>query len=409
MPTYTYTARNREGLMQMGELEAQDQETALTTLQDRGLIVTSVEPHVAASAKARRAWQRRLHNRVTTNDLILFCTQLATLIEAGVPLLRALQVLKAQVESRRLLRAIEEMHREIEGGKSFRDALARHPRIFSKFWVSLVETGEATGRLSATLTQLAHYLTTAGNIKSKVITAMIYPTILVIGAIGALAAFTLIVIPIFSRIYADFHMRLPALTLLVLQVSDLLRHHLLLVLLAVGGLVVAARQYLQAPMGRWRFDGLVLRLPLIGPFVHEVQLAYTARGLSTLLDSGVPILFALEILAHSAENTRFERALGEVKQRVTEGRSVAQLLEENSLFPPMMIQMVAVGEEVGELGQMLGRVAAYYEERVETYLARLATLFEPLALVSVGVVVIVIVVAMYLPIFQLAGGGGVAR
>ncbi|MBI4355106.1 MAG: type II secretion system F family protein [Candidatus Omnitrophica bacterium] len=409
MAAFAYTARNRTGLMETGELEAQNQDTALTVLQERGLVVTSVTPRspVSAAKVARHKGRRHLHRGVKVSDLLLVCTQLSTMLEASVPLLRALQVIQAQVESRRLLEALEEISSDIQAGKSFRDAIAKHPKIFSRFWVSLIETGEASGQLGLTLRQLERQLETAGQTKRKVASALIYPAVLLLVALIAMAVFMFYIVPVFSRVFAQFHLELPLLTRLVLGVSTVIRHQFVVVVALAIGAGIGLRRYRRTSVGRRQFDWLSLRLPVMGPLLYELHLASLARGLDTLLKSGVPVLFALEIIEHNMENVIFEEAVAEVRLRVKEGRSLAELFAQNALFPPMVVQMVAVGEEVGQLGEMLGRVAAFYEDRIETYLARLASLFEPVALLVVGTLVGIMVLAMYFPMFKLMGGGGI--
>lgn len=407
MPNFFYMARDQRSLLQSGHLEAVDEDEVLGVLQNRGLVVTRLlrqDSAVAAQAVARRRMARRLHGRVTADDKVLFCQQLAVLLEAGIPLLKSLEVISSQVESRPLLRAIDQMRQDIGGGLTFRNAMATHPKIFSSFWVSLVETGEASGHLAQSLNQLARYVESTRNIQSKAMTAMTYPLVLIGASVVVLTIFVLKVIPVFSGIFASMRVPLPALTTVIIQISDVIRHHFLLIVLGVAAAGYSLRRFVRTPEGRWLVDRLLLRLPVFRQLFLHLQLVQFAQGLGTLLESGVPILFSLEITEQSASNTVYQRAIREVKEFVREGKALADTMGRTGLFPPMMVQMIQVGEEIGELAKMLDRVATYYEGRVDTFVERMTVLFEPIAIIVMGVVIGTIVISMFLPIFQLAGG-----
>ena len=406
MPSFLYTARDRRGILQTGQLDAVDEDEVVTVLQNRGLIVTRLSHKTAEMGQAlqRRQMARRLHGKVTSDDLVLFCQQLATLLEAGIPLLKSLEVLSAQVESRALLVAVEQMRRDIEAGKTFRDALARHPNIFSSFWVNLIETGEASGHLAQSLHHLARYLESVRTLMRKASTALTYPVIMIVAAVIALAIFTLKIIPIFKGVFASMGLELPMLTLIVITVSSFVKQYFVLVVIGAIAAGYVLSQFVRSDQGRWLIDRLQLRLPGFNHFFMHFQLAQFSRGLSTLLESGVPILYGLEIMEHSATNQVYARAIGQVKESVREGKSLAEPMEATGLFPAMVVQMIQVGEEIGELGKMLDRVAKYYEEWLETFIERLAVMFEPIAIMVMAVVIGTIVLAMFLPIFRLAGG-----
>ncbi len=404
MPSFVYTARDRSGLLQTGFLEAVDEDEVLAVLQNRGLIVTGLSRRESMAVQAaKRRMTRRLHGRVTMDDQILFCQQLATLLQAGVPLLKSLEVISAQVESQVLLTALEQMRQDIEAGRTFRDAIAKHPHVFSKFWVNLVETGEASGHLAQSLTQLARYLESSRNLQRKAMTALTYPAFLILAATVALMVFVVWIIPIFSRVFASMHAPLPWLTQLVIGLSDVMRHYFVLLILGAGCAVHFLRQFLKTDQGRWLLDRFLLQLPLFNRLIIHIQLAQFSRGLGALLESGVPILFGLEIMEHSATNTLYGRAIGQIREDVREGKTMAEPMERTGLFPPMTVQMVQVGEEIGELGKMLDRIAAYYEERVATFVERMGSLFEPIAIVVMALIVGTLVISMYLPIFSMAG------
>ncbi len=404
MPTFLYAARDRSGLVQTGHVDAATEDEVLSVLQSRGLFVTSVSRKdlTAAGGTASGAQlKRKLHGRVTTEDKTMFCEQLATLLEAGVPLLRSLQILCDQVESRPLLIALQGIRRDIEGGKTFHEAVAKYPKIFSPFWVNVIETGEASGRLFQAMTQLVQYLKTAGELQRKAVTAFTYPAVLIVAAIGALFIFALKIIPIFSGMFKSMNVQLPWLTQVIISFSEVLQHYFLVIVVGTAGLVYAGKRVLQSEPGRWAMDRLLLKLPVFSPLFTQMELAQFSRGLSSLLDSGVPILLGLDIMQKSATNKVYGKAFGEIRDHVREGRPMAQPMQQAGLFPALMVQMIQVGEEIGELGKMLNKIAVYYEARVNVFIERLTILFEPIAIIFMAVVVGTLVVAMFLPIFSM--------
>lgn len=411
MPSFIYQARDQQGSLQTGHLDAVGEEEVVAILQNRGLVVTSLHQKEAGGGRKRkRGMARKLRSSVKTYDKVQFCTQLSTLLEAGIPLVKCLDVIVNQCESRPLLLAVENMRADIEGGQTFRDAMAKHPKIFSEFWVNLIETGEASGHLAQSLNQLSSYLESSQTLQQKATTAMTYPLVL-IGASGlAVGIFVIKIIPIFSGIFDSMGMELPMLTRAIMDFSAFAQKYFLVLAAAGAGGFLLSRQFLRTERGAWLRDSLLIKLPVFNKLFIGLQLAQFARGLATLLESGVPILYSLEIAKSSASNKLYQRAIGEVRDFVREGKTMAEPLEESGLFPPMMVQMVGVGEEIGELGKMLDKVATYYEEQVSIFIERMSVLFEPLAIMFMSVVIGTLVVAMFMPIFNMAGqmgpGGG---
>lgn len=406
MPNFTYRARDQTGMLQTGRLDATDADEALAMLQHRGLIVLTVTgagERTGGSAPAKQ-FRRRLHRGVTLDDKILLCQQLSALLDAGIPLLRSLQTISSQIDSQRLLDALAQIRQDVQGGWTFRNAIAKHPAIFTGFWVNLIETGEASGHLALSLKHLARYHESIRQIQGKAVTAMTYPAVLILAAAGAVLFFMLKIIPVFSGIFASSKVELPLLTRIVMASSHAVRNHFVLMLLGTAGVVYGLVQFARTPQGRALCDQLVLKLPVFNRLFVHLQLAQFARGLGTLLESGVPILTSLEIMERSASNSVYAKAIGEAKEAVREGRPMADPLAESGLFPPLCVQMVQVGEEIGELAKMLDRVAGFYEERVQTFIERMTTLFEPIAIVVMAAVIGTLVISMFLPIFSLASG-----
>lgn len=399
MPDYFYTARDERGVVSNGSITATSDSTAARILQGRGLTVTrlstlSSEAPVAAST-------RRRHYRIAATDLLFFIRQTAVLLDAGIPLLRALDIMAEQIESRRLLKAVEAVRLDVKGGTTFKHAMARHPKIFPPLWTFLIEAGETSGDLPLVLNQIADHYETAVKLRQKIVSALIYPCILVLLSIGAVLTFLLKVIPVFADLYAQFHATLPALTLFILKLSDFLRHTVLII---IGSLVLALfllARYFATPQGRRVADAFLIRLPIIGELIQYVILARLCVNLATLIRSGVNLIQCLEISARTAGNVIYEEALKNVLVDVQQGKSLATALKSNPLFHPLMMHMAAIGEEGGRLPEMMARAAKEYENRVDIFITRLAVVIEPVILIFVGGIVGILVAAMFLPIFSL--------
>jgi type IV pilus assembly protein PilC len=401
MPFFRYVARDRSGKLIDEVTETTNEEDLVNNLQARDLLVISVGPTREVKSK-KEVDRRKYHRAVKPHDLIMFSRELATLVGAGVTLIKSLDILCKQIESQTLLRAVEQIKKDIEGGYTFQNALKKHDKIFSSFWINLVETGEASGHLPSSLDQVAVYLEENADLKKKIMSALLYPVILVVVATGAIAVFLLKIIPIFSEIFKGFNVELPVLTQIVINISNIVRKYFFLVTGILIALFFVIKKYISTEKGRWQFDDITLKLPVVGQLMQEISTERFASGLATLIKSGVPILHALEITEKTAGNKVMEKALREVKTAVKEGKGMGQTMQGSNLFSPLVVQMVLVGEEIGELGKMLDRISVFYKERVNTFISRLTTMFEPIVLVFMGIVVGVLVVAMFMPIFSMS-------
>lgn len=401
MPFFRYVARDRAGKLIDEVIEVVNEEALVNSLQAKGLLIISVGPAIETKSK-KKVDSRRYHVGAKANDLIMFSRELATLLGAGVTLIKSLDILCKQIESRTLLRSVEQIKKDVEGGYTFQNALKKHDKIFSSFWINLVETGEASGHLPSSLEQVAIYLEENAELKKKIVSALIYPIILISVATGAIAIFLLKIIPIFSEIFKGFNVELPILTQMVVGVSNMVRKYFFIVVGILIALIFIIKKYVSTEKGKWQFDGLMLRLPVIGQLTREIATERFASGLGTLIKSGVPILHALEIAEKTAGNKIMEKALKDVKIAVKEGKGMGQTMQDSSLFSPLVVQMICVGEEIGELGKMLDRIAVFYKERVNTFITRFTTMFEPIVLVFMGVIVGILVVAMFMPIFSIS-------
>jgi len=400
MPFFRYLARDRAGKLIDETLEVVSEEDLINSLQARGLLVISIE--IARDLKPKRKAKRKYHRGVNINDLLMFSRELATLLSAGVTLIKSLDILCKQIESQELLRTVEQIKKDVEGGYTFQNALKKHDKIFSSFWINLIETGEASGHLPLSLEQLATYLEDTANLRKKIVSALVYPIILVMVASGAITIFLVKIIPVFCEIFKGFNVELPLLTRIVIGFSDVIRKYFLIAIGVMVALSFILRKYVSTEVGKLQFDTLKFKMPLMGPLLQEVAVERFTSSLGTLIKSGVPILHALEISEKIAGNVVMEKSIKDIKVAVRKGKGMAQSMQDNALFSPMVIQMISVGEEIGELAKMLERVSAFYKDRINTFITRLTTMFEPMILVFMGVVVGVLVVAMFMPIFSLS-------
>ncbi|HNW40049.1 MAG TPA: type II secretion system F family protein [Candidatus Omnitrophota bacterium] len=408
MPKFYYIARNRAGAKETGLQEALNQEDAVVKIQAKGLVVVNVIPESGESLgdqTTNNAIKIRIkpkHGRVTREDLMLFCRQLSTLIGAGVTILISLDIISKQVASRKLYEVSMDLKTKMEAGLSFHEALAAHPKIFSDLWVNLVESGEASGNLAVVLNRLASYLEKEAAFRNKLISALIYPVILTLVGFGALLFLSLKIIPSFAEIFKSFDITLPGLTQMLVNISDFLQKNIILILLSAGGIFVMFQQYIKTKAGRLNLEKFQFKLPVFGEFFLAFNIEKFSSEMSTLLESGVPILYSLEISGRSVNNLIMADVIRKIKDDVREGKPMRDSLERSGFFEPMVVQMVSIGEEIGELPQMFKRINAFYQEYCDTFLARFVAMFEPFVLIFLGVVIGIMVIGMFLPIFELS-------
>ncbi|MCX5710319.1 MAG: type II secretion system F family protein [Candidatus Omnitrophica bacterium] len=409
MAKYFYIARDRVGNKITGSEDASGPDEVINRLQVRDLLVVSVLPELkqgdlpaqSTLGSGVQARPRIKHHRVTSDDLVLFCRQLATLLGAGVTILKSLEIIAQQVPSQRLYQVIRDLQGKMEAGLSFHEAMSKHPKVFTDLWVNLVESGEASGNLAMVLNRLAGYLEQNAAFKRKIISATIYPSILFVAGTGALLFMTIKIIPTFVELFKGFNITLPALTQVLVAVSVFIRKFALIMLGIIVVGVFLLRKYVQTNEGRRQMETVLFHLPIFGEFYRVVVIERFTSEMSTLVESGVPILYSLEIAEHSVGNLTLGNIIRKVKDDVREGKPLSQPLQQSGFFDPMAVQMVSIGEEIGELSNMFKRLNVFYQEYVETFLTRFTTMFEPLMLVFMGLVVGIMVIGMFLPIFQI--------
>jgi len=407
MARYYYIARNKSGKKESGVEEASGREEAINRLQNKGLIILNVysEEKGALGLKEEVVAKTKFkpkHYRVTSDDLVLFCRQLSTLLGAGVTILKSLDIISQQVSSRRLFNVIRGLQKDMEGGFSLHDALAKYPDVFSDLWINLVESGEASGNLAVVLGRLATYLERNAAFKAKIISALIYPAILVFAGTGALFFMAIKIIPSFTEIFKGFNIELPLLTKILIVFSDFLRTKFLILVITICIVIFLFRRYIKTSAGRRRYESFKFNLPAVGEFFRAIVIERFSSEMSTLLESGVPILYSLEITEHSVGNLTTADIIHRIKEDVRNGKPLKEPMEKSGFFEPLVVQMVAIGEEIGELPQMFKKINTFYQEYSETFLNRFVALFEPAILLVMGTAIGIMVVGMFLPIFQIA-------
>ena len=398
MAAFAYDAINSQGFEISGVIHAPDLSTARDQLQMRGLLAQSLRERTSAGRRDVSS----PFKKVKPKSLQVFARQFATMIASGVSVVAALVTLEEQTDDKYLAEVIADVRSEVEGGVVLSKALARHPKVFSRLFVAMVEAGESSGTLDTVLDRVAVQIEKETQIKRRVKGAMIYPAVVLTFATLVLTFMLMFIIPVFVRVFDQLHGNLPMITQMVMHVSYALRHWWFVIFPAIALLVFVLRRLKQTERGRQRWDSFKLRIPFrIGDVVHKVALARFSRTLSTLVSAGVDIIKALEITGATSGNWVVEQSLGRIRTRVQDGVPISQPLQEDPVFPPMVGQMVKIGEETGELDGMLGKIADFYEDEVDTSIQSLTSIIEPLLMICVGAMVGTIVIAMYLPMFKL--------
>ncbi|MFO7573209.1 MAG: type II secretion system F family protein [Gaiellaceae bacterium] len=396
MSAYEYSAIDARGVESIGEITAPDAGAAREQLRQRGLRALALKEVGAAEGSSRRK------KKVKPRSLQVFSRQFATMIDAGLNIVAALVILEQQSDDDALADVIREVRSDVESGLLLSQAMGKHPHVFDRLYIAMVEAGEAAGILDTVLDRAAVQIEKEMKIKRRVKGAMIYPMVVLGFAFLVLAGMLLFLVPVFQNVFADLGGELPFLTKVVVVASDIMRGYWFIIFPAIGAGIYGFRRWKKTEPGRQAWDRFKLQIPAgIGKVVLKVTMARFSRTLATLVAAGVDIIKALEISGQTSGNWVIESALDDVRIKVHQGVPIAQPLIENPVFPPLVAQMVKVGEETGELEAMLDKIADFYEDEVDTSINSLTSIIEPLMMVGVGVIVGVIVIAMYLPMFKL--------
>jgi type IV pilus assembly protein PilC len=401
MTTFAYKVLDARGAPATGQIDGDNKSAVAASLRQRGFTVLDINEVKTSLAKIDIM---EPFQRIKSKDLTVFSRQFATMVNSGLSLLRCLYVLEEQTENKKLAKVIGEVRGDVEAGISLSEALAKHPKVFSQLYVSMVRAGELGGILDEVLNRVAAQLERDDSIKRAVKSAMVYPIMIGTFAVLVLIGMVLFLIPVFANMYKDIGggAKLPSLTRLMISVSDFTRSWWFIVFPVLIGIIWGIRYLKNTPRGTATWDRMKLRIPMgIGVIVRKLAISRFSRTLGTLIASGVPILQAIEITGKAAGNTVIEDAMANVQQSVKEGQSISGPLEKSGVFPAMVTQMVSVGEETGSLDSMLAKVADFYEDEVNASVKSLTSILEPILMIGVGAIVGIVVISMYLPIFNL--------
>lgn len=395
MPSYSYIARETaSGREIRSTVEAATEQAAVAALLNRSLLVVSIEERISKKGKTKGG-------KVSLADLVVFTRQLATMIDAGIAIVQSLQALADQYSNKVMRDVIRDITTRVESGESFSEALQKHPKAFSRLYISMVAAGEKGGLLAEILARLATYLENSARLRRKVKSTMMYPIVVSTVAI-AITVFLLVkVVPVFKDVYSGFGAKLPGPTEFLMTLSDLMGHYLWVFLIGLGAIVYGWLYFIKTKGGRDFWDKQRISLPVFGPIAHKICLARFTRTLASLIRSGVPILEVLQIVSQTVDNTLMEKAIKAASADIERGEGIATALGKHPVFPSMIIRMISAGEQTGNIDNMLERVSNFLDEEIETMLSGLMSLLEPLLIVFLGLLVGGMVICMYLPIFNL--------
>ncbi len=394
--TYMWKGKSPSGEILSGEYAADTKEDLIGYLRKRKIIITSVREKTK-EFNITMPWEKK----VSVKDLGVFTRQFATMINAGLPMVQCLDILASQTEKPYFRQSIAAVMSDVEGGSTLGESMGKHPTIFSRLFVNMVEAGEAGGILDLILNRLAVYLEKADQLQRKVKSAMTYPTVVCVVATGATIFMLMFIIPTFARMFADFGGKLPMPTQIVMMFSDFLRAYWYILVISGVGITIAFKRFYKTNVGKTKIDGLMLKIPILGMVLRKGAVARFTRTLGTLISSGVPILNGLEITGKTSGNKVIEDAVMATRESISQGNTISDPLKKSGVFPPMVTSMIAVGEQTGALDEMLEKIANFYDDEVDTAVDALTAVIEPAMIVVMGGVVGGMLIAMYLPMFKL--------
>lgn len=402
MPVYLWRGKDRHNKKKKGEMEAPTEEAVNSELIRRKITQTKIK------LKPKDIFENVafMQPKVKQADIIIFCRQFSTMIDAGLPIIQCLDILYSQNENKTFKNILKEIKGNVESGQTFAEALKKYPKQFDDLFVNMIAAGEAGGILDSILRRLSAYMEKAAKLKAKIKGGMTYPIVTIVIAIIVIAIIMVFVIPVFEEMFEGMGSALPVPTQIVVKMSRFVKSNILYIIAFIGVLIFTIRRFYKTEKGQVLMDDLFLRLPLFGPLIRKAAVSKFTRTMGTMLSSGVAILDALEIVAKTAGNKTIEKAVYETRTAIAEGRTISDPLSESGVFPSMVCQMIAVGESTGALDSMLTKIADFYDEEVDQAVENMTALIEPFMLVFLGVVIGGLVVSMYLPIFKMAAALG---
>ena len=402
MGRFIYTVQDAQGTVTTGALDADDEDGAVQSLQTKGLFILSIQSE-DTKAKGILNIKKFSSGSISGREMVFFGEQMATLIGGGIPLVRALSLLSEHGENKNLCAVLGAITKEVSAGGSFHKALEKHPKVFDEIWVSLVQAGEVSGQLPAVLRQITAYSESQENIKSKIITAVAYPAVLLTMSSGVLIYFVMFIVPVFADIFRDFNLTLPPLTRSIVAISAFMGKYVVLIIVSIIGGVFGFKAYIATPPGRLTWNHIQLNMPLFGSLIRSMQIERMLTTMATLIRSGVSILNAVSVLEGAfGKNLIYQNALRKAKNDIASGRSISESFKKTAIFPPMVTEMMWMGEESGKLPDIIVVLSKYYQEQIDQWLRRFSSMIDPILVVGIGGLVGVIVMSIFMPIFQLS-------
>ncbi|MBP7795355.1 MAG: type II secretion system F family protein [Elusimicrobiales bacterium] len=402
MPRFIYTVQDSQGNVTTGSMESDDEDNVISNLQNKGYFILSIQSE-KESAKGLFALRKKSGGKVSGREICFFGEQLSTLVAGGVPLVRALSLLSENSENKSLQSVLFQVTKDVSSGSALHKALEKHPQIFDDIWVSLVSAGEVSGQLPLVLRQITSYKETQEEIKGKIITAFAYPTVLLMLSMGVLFYFVIFIVPVFSQIFTDFGMKLPAITKAVMGFSYVVRNYwLIMIIVAIGG-YWSFKSYIKTESGLLAWNKFQFSIPIVGGFIKSINYERCLTTMSTLLKSGVSIINSIAVLETAfKQNLIIQNALKKAKNDITSGKMISDSFKRSGAFPQFVTDMMLMGEESGKLPDMIDVLSVYYKEQMDQFLRRFSAMIDPLLMVIIGSVIGTVVMSVYIPIFQLS-------
>lgn len=402
MSRFIYTVQDAQGTVTTGHANADDEDQAVQSLQNKGLFILSIQSEETKS-KSILDIKKFRKGKISGRDLVFFGEQISTLLAGGVPLVRALSLLGEHAENKNLGAVLGAITKEVSAGGALHKALEKHPKVFDEVWISLVQAGEVSGQLPTVLRQITAYNESQENLKSKIITALAYPAVLTVSSVGVLFYFVIYIVPVFADIFRDFNLQLPILTRSIVGISAVVTKYFVLMILSVIGGAFAFKAYIATPPGRLAWNHIQFKLPVFGSLVKNMATERLLTTMSTLIRSGVSILNAVAVLEGAfRKNLIFQNALKQAKNDIASGRSISESFRKTGIFPGLVTEMMWMGEESGKLPDIIVVLSKFYQEQIEQWIRRFSSMIDPILVVGIGGVIGVIVLSIFLPIFQLS-------
>jgi len=401
VPRFIYTVQDAEGNVTTGAIDAENEDNAVTALQNKGYFILSVQSEKSQSRGLSSL--KRSSGKVSGRDLVFFGEQIATLVAGGVPLVRALSLLSEHAENKALAAVLTQITKDVSAGGAFHKALEKHPKVFNEIWVSLVQAGEVSGQLPQVLRQITAYSEMQESTKAKIITAVSYPAVLFLMSMGVLFYFVIYIVPVFADIFRDFQLDLPIITKLIVAFSHFItKYFVLMIVSAIGGFFLF-RSYIATEQGRLVWNKFLFNLPIFGEFLKNIQMERLLSTMATLIRSGVSILNAVSVLEGAfKKNLVIQNALKKTKNDISSGKSIAESFKKTGIFPAIVTDMMWMGEESGKLPDIIEVLSKFYQEQIDQFLRRFSAMIDPILVVGIGGIIAVIVMSIFMPIFQLS-------